>query len=86
MTLAELQPIIAQIQAMNIADPCTLFGPLPKTRRKRGEADTDTTPRMDRPFRVFTPTGQTVSSGDYIHIIFITKPTERGALGMGEMP
>ena len=89
MTEAELQLIVCQIRASGVADPCKLFAPVPPpARKKRGEskAESDTTPRMDKPFRIFVPNGQTVSSRDYIDLIYITKPTPARPLGLGDMP
>ena len=86
---AELQTIIALTRAIQIANPCDHFMPVPPVpQKKRGEPKNqiDTTPYMDRPFRAFTPTGQQVSGKDYIDLIYIPKPTERRPLGLGGMP
>lgn len=86
---AELQTIIALTRAIQIANPCDHLMPVPPVpRKKRGEPKNqiDTTPSMDRPFRAFTPTGQQVSSNDYVHLIYITKPTPARPLGLGGMP
>ncbi|WP_426037912.1 hypothetical protein [Cypionkella sp. TWP1-2-1b2] len=89
MTEGELQFIVCQIRASGVADPCQLFAPVPPAaRKKRGEskAEIDTTPRMDKPFRIFVPTGQQISSNDYIDLIYATKPTLARPLGLGDMP
>lgn len=89
MTEAELQPIIDHIRASGVADPCSLFAPVsPPARWKRGhpKPELDSTSRMDRPFRVFTPSGQQVSTHDYIAVIFETKSRPRMARAMGGKP
>ncbi|MDP1593803.1 MAG: hypothetical protein Q8L80_06115 [Gallionella sp.] len=85
MTEEELQPIIDHIRESGV-DPCSLFAPMPPPARwKRGQAKPapDSTPRMDRPFRVFTPSGQVLNTHEYIHAIYMTKSVPRLARAMG---
>ena len=64
MTDAEVYKLRDLILSMKVADPATLFSEF------TGEPTGD---KMEREFRVFDPTGQVITTGEFIYLISVTK-------------